>query len=408
MPVLATILEHAAARVPRYQGLRPVLTDFPVMHKQSVTDNLVAYISDELGSEKQKLVEFLLDENRPRGKNDESLFGPRIVVEETSGSSGIPFRIAKTLEERAALSFAIWKYRKKYDPLCSPANFYPFIHRPANIPSKGKSRDFTRPNIDKLYRRLGADGFRWIHGGARLLRRHAEVISAEVAQTLSIRFVENSGEPLSTDDRQFIEVKLNVAMIDQYGCRETWAIGTRRDNGAFDIISENVVVELLDSCDQPIRETGKQGRVIITSLHQKLFPIIRYDLGDLAAWEDSIGGRLQLTNYRQHNILYCKGREVDGAQIFKKIIDSARKSTGHMQLRYVQIRQMTPDRFMLAVDQSAKARQLCETLNKICQSHECFSSAVSFELKELSGSELDREIENKPALFTTKYLSQAG
>jgi phenylacetate-CoA ligase len=405
MPALASLLHYAATHVPRYHGLKPSLASFPILIKSSAAADFAAHLSNELGSEKPKLVEFLRDENRRCGPNDEAAFGSRIIIEETSGSSGIPFRTAKTLQERASLSYAIWKYRRQIDPLCSLKNFYPIFHRSAHTPTLGKARDFTPSGVNNFYAELTSSGIRWVHGGAGILRRHAELISRESAKNKTVCFAENTSVALFDHDRQFIEANLAVALIDQYGCRETWAIAVRKDAGCFHVLSENVVVELLDDAGNPVMEAERPGRVIVTSLHQRIFPIIRYDTGDLGSWDGgAIGHCLKLSNYRQHNLLRRKNGDIDGNQLFRKILREAYRLVGYAPLRYIQIRQIKPNRFVLAVGKSGKTPDLCAALNQICLSHDCFPPETRFELRELSVAEIEAESLQKPSLFTTKYL----
>lgn len=46
----------------------------------------------------------------------------------------------------------------------------------------------------------------------------------------------------------------------------------------------NVLVEIVDENGSPVRP-GAIGRVLVTSLHNFACPVLRYELGDLAAWE---------------------------------------------------------------------------------------------------------------------------
>lgn len=409
MSPLTSILRYAVSKVARYQGLSPALSNFPILVKAQASADFAAHLSDDLGTDKPKLAEFLRDEDRRCGPNGETAFGSRIIIEETSGSSGLPFRTAKTLEERASLCYAIWKYRRKLDPLCSSKNFYPIYHRSAQTPALGKARDFTQGGVDNFYAGLTAAGIRWIHGGADILRRHAQLISGIIAKSKTVRFAENTSLSLSEDDWRFIEKNLDVALIDQYGCRETWAIGIRKDAGCFRILSENVVVELFDDTGNPITDPGKQGRIVVTSLHQKIFPIIRYDTGDLGSWADNLNVReLRLSNYRRHNLLRCHDSYVDGNEVFRKILGQVYKMTSYTHLQYIQIRQTAQDRFVLASSKSEKLPEICKVLTKICQSHMCFPKHVTFELRALSDFEIASEGINKPSLFTTKFNSSGS
>jgi phenylacetate-CoA ligase len=309
------------------------------------------------------------------------------------------------LQERAALSYAIWKYRRQIDPLCSLKCFYPIFHRPVQTLTLGKSRDFTSAGVDKFYANLTSAGMSWVHGGAGILRRHAELISPEMAKNKTVRFAENTSVALSENDRQFIETNLAVTLIDQYGCREIWAIGVRKDAGCFHILAENVLVELLDDTGSPIVGFEQRGRVVVTSLHQRIFPIIRYDTGDIGSWNaGSVGRLLKLSNYRQHNLLRCRDCDVDGNELFRKILGEAYRMVGYAHICYIQVRQIKPNRFILATSKSNKMPALCAALNKICRVHERFSNDVGFELRELSDFEIEAENLKKTSLFTTKYF----
>ncbi|KAL8787254.1 MAG: hypothetical protein Q9195_007864 [Heterodermia aff. obscurata] len=52
----------------------------------------------------------------------------------------------------------------------------------------------------------------------------------------------------------------------------------------YQVDQNNIVLELIDEHGNNIREEGLPGEVVITSLHRRLMPIIRYSMGDLAIW----------------------------------------------------------------------------------------------------------------------------
>ena len=289
MKLLSSLLDYSAKNVPRYKGMVPQLEAFPVLGKQEILAEMAAHLSDELGSEKPVLTELLLIDRLPGDGKHDYLHASKIFIEETSGSSGIPFRTAKTVDERTQLAFGIWRARRRYDPLFTPERFYPFDHAPANMIFRGNSNDFSGESVDKLYTNLSLAGIRWVHGRAQTLCRHAQAISPHLANNKSICFAENTGYSLADEDREMISCKLKVSVIDQYGCREVWAIGIRNDGGPFTKLEENVVVEILDKAGTPISEPGIEGRIVVTSLHQRMFPIIRYALGDIEVGSERRG-----------------------------------------------------------------------------------------------------------------------
>jgi phenylacetate-coenzyme A ligase PaaK-like adenylate-forming protein len=108
MFALTSLLEHATQHVPRYRGLPPALEAFPVLTKRAVLSDMATHLSDELGGpEREHLIRCLFDETKPGDSKFESVFSAQITIEETSGSSGIPFRIPKTMQERKQAALGI-------------------------------------------------------------------------------------------------------------------------------------------------------------------------------------------------------------------------------------------------------------------------------------------------------------
>ncbi|MFB7468590.1 hypothetical protein ACFCZ1_34775 [Streptomyces sp. NPDC056224] len=65
------------------------------------------------------------------------------------------------------------------------------------------------------------------------------------------------------------------------------------------------LLEIVDeSTGEPIREPGRPGRLLATDLVRRLMPVIRYPVGDVAAWVDCEDGRFRLL-----------GRSGEGARV---------------------------------------------------------------------------------------------
>jgi len=404
--ILTNLLEIVESDVPRYAGLPAELSAFPVVTKPQMLDDLPAHLSRSV-EDREALLQFLRGEDPPDNKHD-SEFNSRIVVEETSGSSGIPFRVPKTISERIASATCLWRYRRRYDPRVRPHHVYPFIHEPAGFPTLGLPYELDAPEVDQLYRDLGARGYTWVHGEPRLFRWHAERIAEDVVRQSTVRFAESSGQAMSAEDRAVIESRLGVTLIDQYGCREAFAVGVRGDDGPFEVLDDNVVVELVDDADEVIDAPHVTGRIVVTALHQRLFPFVRYDTGDRGSWDEGGSGRrFHVVPTREHNVLRLGDADADGSAFFKSMFYLSFERIGRVNLRYVQVRQIGPKRFVLATSASPKAALLRDTLARIMAGgvHRDFPRDARFDLLELSGEELEREVRGKHALFTTKYMT---
>ncbi len=398
-PQVTKVVAYANRHVPRYMGLDQ-LDSFPVVSKREILADLPAFLSEELGTEKIKLAAFLASETRSRTSKSESIYSQSIIVEETSGTSGLPFRIPKTLGERAACSMGIWKHRKEIDADASIRTFYPFVHAPAGFNHAIPPGVCTPENIDALYHDLIKRGIRWVHGNPGILKEHATMISSSIVQQSGIRFAESSGFHLDHEARQFIGEKLGVTIVDQYGCREVWVIGNRVRSEEFKINHDNVQVEIMDNAGQPIYSPGVRGSIVVTGLHQRLLPFIRYATGDLGAWASGeIGTGLILANERSNELLQLKNNEVSGCDFFRLMLVQVYRRIGFVRMRFIQIRQVADGTFTIITDRISKAEELRTALERQCNGSRLFAGPVNFESRMLDEPELLVELDKKPCLF---------
>lgn len=112
------------------------------------------------------------------------------------------------------------------------------------------------------------------------------------------------GEMLMPHDSERIEKYFDSKPINSYSTCETGPVAVQADGiDGLDIIEEEILVELLDDEDKPIKEYYKTGRIVITNLYNKVMPIIRYDIGDSACY---IPGKHE---GHFNRISYIKGRK---------------------------------------------------------------------------------------------------
>jgi phenylacetate-CoA ligase len=91
-------------------------------------------------------------------------------------------------------------------------------------------------------------------------------------------------EPISRDERRHLEQRFGCPVAANYYCNEVWAIAGECRHGALHQFPDSVVVEIVDDSGRPVPR-GQVGNVLVTSLHNRVQPFIRYRLGDLASWE---------------------------------------------------------------------------------------------------------------------------
>lgn len=98
----------------------------------------------------------------------------------------------------------------------------------------------------------------------------------------SVAEVRTFGEMVTAEDRRLLAAAFGGKVTDMYTCEEAGYLALQcPEHGAMHVMSENVLLEILDEENRPCPE-GLPGRVVITSLNNFLTPLIRYDIGDYA------------------------------------------------------------------------------------------------------------------------------
>lgn len=105
-----------------------------------------------------------------------------------------------------------------------------------------------------------------------LLREGISGIRAPIAVT--------TGETLFPSDREAIEQAFGCRVFDEYG-GDVFSIAGQCDHGNYHLCDESVHVTLVDDADRPVR-CGERGHVILSEFHNRLMPLFRYRIGDMA------------------------------------------------------------------------------------------------------------------------------
>lgn len=87
-------------------------------------------------------------------------------------------------------------------------------------------------------------------------------------------------------ERDLIASVFECPVINRYGCEEVSLIACEcRYGEGLHVNGECVYVEVIDEQGEPC-PPGRPGRVVVTDLHNRAMPMIRYEVGDMAAWAD--------------------------------------------------------------------------------------------------------------------------
>lgn len=113
-------------------------------------------------------------------------------------------------------------------------------------------------------------------------------------------------EPLHEFQRQIIEKAFCCPVYNTYGCREFMLVASEAPGVEGMLINaDQVFLETLDSEKKPA--LGQSGDLLITDLHARGMPLIRYSNGDMAT--------LAPTGYRPHGYPWPVLTSVDGRRL---------------------------------------------------------------------------------------------
>jgi phenylacetate-CoA ligase len=150
--------------------------------------------------------------------------------------------------------------------------------------------DLNEARMAEYAERLRTFAPRLLVGPRRALVRFGEWSASENHHIPSLRAIVSTAEPLHKEHRAVIAETLRAPVYDRYACHEVGCIAHERPGTENLLINaDRILVELLDSRGQPVRE-GEFGSVHVTDLDNFSMPLIRYDLGDLATKGAPSGG----------------------------------------------------------------------------------------------------------------------
>ena len=143
------------------------------------------------------------------------------------------------------------------------------------------------------------------------------------------------------------EITFGGKVFNRYGCREVSVIASEcQFHHGMHVNSEALFVEIESDLARP----GKTGRILVTDLLNYSMPLIRYEIGDLGAWEGDqncpCGRHLPLLAEIQGRttdfLVLTGGRQISGPALTLAVSDMA-------DVRQVQFVQRNPKLILLRV-----------------------------------------------------------
>ncbi len=113
--------------------------------------------------------------------------------------------------------------------------------------------------------------------------KERNIVLKTVCPTLKVCIV--TSEMLFEDDKILLENQFGVSVVNEYGSSEAGVIAFTNLNEEWEVDSKTLFVEILDEADRAV-PLGEEGKIVITSLHNKAHPFIRYEVGDYGALDE--------------------------------------------------------------------------------------------------------------------------
>ena len=295
---LGGLLEGAVRQVTYYRALglarrpgesaREFLRRFPVLHRETVRD---------------RFADLVVDDRRAELCSPESVSPKRYdwLVVKTGGSTGTPTAVVHDANMRdwgrasrlfsaqqcghplGTRYFRLWGAEQ--DLLRTQVKFHLRVQRSllGEIPLNA-----FRAREDELLRHH------------QTLMAHPEITSmmAYVDAAVSLaQFIQERGLPrprlrtimacagtVTAEWRRVLQEVFQAEVFDKYGSRDCTDMACEcTAHAGLHVYSPSVFAEVVDAQDQPC-PPGQTGRLLITLLKNTVFPMIRYEVGDLAQW----------------------------------------------------------------------------------------------------------------------------
>ncbi len=246
-----------------------------------------------------------------------------LIEARTSGSYGTPFSFYMTAGRKARQQAEIIYFGKLSGYYVGQKHAYVRSTVKSDLKLKLQNELLISPDIvnerwlEKTRQRLADFGTELIIGYPTVIGNIASYCVAKGYGPSDFRVegVITTSEPLTEMARNTISACFGVPVRSRYSSEEQGVIGQEREVPGLHLINHFThIVEILKLDSNQSAEPGELGRVVVTDLYNKAFPLIRYDTGDLAEYVSSAENKyglpaIQSLQGRAIELIYTTGGE---------------------------------------------------------------------------------------------------
>jgi phenylacetate-CoA ligase len=260
----------------------------------------------------------------------------------TSGSTGEPLKFCSEKEKlnyaHASSQRALeWSGYKLGDKCVFIGQKREYGSRLVNIKQNLKSffermifidvQSISEGRLDKILRKIEDFHPEYFWGYPSAIYSLADHFDKQFKSKLELKAIITIAEATYDYQRELFRKVFSCEAFSLYSATETSCIASEcSSHQGYHITSENVIVEIVDHQDMPVA-AGKEGRIIVTNLHNYAMPFIRYDIGDIGTISEqpcSCGRNLTLLSRLDgrvsDNILTKDGRNIPGLALHQHFV----------------------------------------------------------------------------------------
>jgi len=279
--LLVDTLLAAIRRIPRYRNVK---ADFDASNvRQALVERFPVIGRTDLNERPA--------EHYPHGSSPR----PWTIVGRTSGTSGTPLQVFRSLEsvlwENAIVARHFrWSgyrpgMRRAYlrgdlvVPIDQATPPYWFFNR-YNNQLIVSSRHLREDCVDAIIEMLTKFAPHMIEAYPSTAYELALLLEKRNT-CLTIPYVYTGSEPVYPHQRELITARFGARIMDHYGMAERIAYATECELGNLHVNSDYSYVEIVDEHGKP---TDEEGYVVGTTFHNSLMPLVRYQMSDRTRW----------------------------------------------------------------------------------------------------------------------------
>ncbi len=360
------------------KDIKKMYEEMPVITKRDILLHFEEYISDLFVKDylgQNSILEYLLEVKELSANHDRVYVGKsgrKWIIETTTGSTGKPFTIVKSPSEKLIESKFLFDMRKRFYPDVNLENGFLLLQPTDNYIKSISYRGISDKKIPLILNYMFKCMPKWLLITTLLLRKlYKSIIKSNLekkVRELRLFFIEITSQTLSLEEKVELEELFGCPIVNQFGCREVWNIAYECPCGKMHVNNKYLMVDLMDEEGKLIKEKGKEGTVILTSLLHQSFPFIKYHLADYAFFsdEDCVCGNSAPI------IVFSGGRKKDkligsnyyGTEIFRKLMRYIYFKCPELEVKDIFITQTEEKKIRILVVLNEQKRKAFEKIFK--------------------------------------------